>query len=854
MANRIYQLLLYLLPRTFREEFGREMSHTFAASGGSLLVNAGGVVALAVRLRADQLRMDLRHSLRGLLRQNTFTVTAVMTLALAFGPATAVFTLVTNVMLDPLPGAIGLDRVIDAYAANPSLDRHQFPWAELNFIDHRERKQGLTALAAYAPTSATIGGESPQQVEGAWVSVDMFDVLGIAPAQGRRFVEADTQPGAPLTVILGHDYAAARFAGGDPIGQTLMMDGRATTVIGVLPRGFRFPEGEENFWQPLVINRKTSSRGQNYLRVMGRLADGVTIETVEQQMNAVAIDLEKQYPEYNTGSRVEVVPVAHELTRTARRVASILGVAALAILLLACTNIASLLVVRTAARQEELAVRTALGASAARLSRQLLIEHLLLAAIGAVAAIGVAALLLRLLSLSKLVPAVQLERVTLGVTPLLFLVALTTLTATALGWLVSRRATRMTAMTTARTQSASRETVRLRQALVGIEVGAAVVLLVAAGLMLKSASRLLAVDTGFRTENVITFQLGLPMSRYMEPKKRVAFIEAVVEKLSQLPGVSVAASGAYGPMGSMRATRRFAIDGKPLPEPGTEPLAIDFPAGPAYARVVGLRVIDGRWIDERDRIDAPPVVVISEEFAKQYFPGERAVGHRLRYYNARASNAPPPTPEIVGVVSDVRQFGVAEREAPQMYVPHAQRAWTFTSFFVRTADDPRAVISSLPAAVHTIDPERPLEHVRTLDELVDDSTADRRALAALLGMAALIAVLISTIGVYGVTAATTATRKRELAIRAAIGADRSRLIMLVVRQALIASTLGVAAGLIGGVAASSVLKSVLYEVQARDPWTFAAAASGLAMVCIAATYLPARRALRENPAALLRGN
>ena len=332
--------------------------------------------------------------------------------------------------------------------------------------------------------------------------------------------------------------------------------------------------------------------------------------------------------------------------------------------------------------------------------------------------------------------------------------------------------------------------VRVRQVLVSVEVGAAVVLLVAAGLLLQSAARLIAVDPGFRSDNVITFQVGLPMSRYMEPADRVRFIEGVVERLAQVPGVAAAASGAYAPMTTMRATRRFAIDGEPLPAPGAEPLAIDLPAGPAYAAVMGLRLIDGRWINETDRLDSPPVVVISESFANRHFPGQRAVGRRLRYYGGRPSAPPPPSPEIVGVVSDVRQFGMAEAEAPQMYVPHAQRAWTFTSFFVRTASDPRAVFGSLPAAVHAVDPERPLEQMRTLDELVDASTSDRRALSALLVLAAVVALLISAIGVYGVTAATTAARKRELAIRAAIGADRGGLMRLVVRQGMAAAAGG----------------------------------------------------------------
>ena len=852
MKRRAYELVLRLLPGGFREEFGREMTQAFVDSGGSLVTNAWSVAALATRLRADQWRLDLRHGARGLMRQKTFTITAVTTLALALGPATAVFSLINGILLDPVPGVQRLDRVVFAWAANPAQNRHEFPWSELNFADHRARKSGLAALGAFTGTAATIGGDIPQQVQGAWVSEDMFDVLGVAPSRGRRFTSADMAPGAPPTIILGHAFARARFGNRDPIGETLMVDERPTTIIGVLPEEVRFPAATPNFWQPLIINPATSSRSQTYLRVMGRLAEGATSGIVEQQMNAVAVDLEAKFPESNSGSRVELTPAAQQLTRGPQRVVTIVGFAAAAIFLLACTNIASLLVVRTAGRQNELAMRTALGASAARLSRQLVVEHLLLAALASMAAIGVAAALLRAIALTSLVPPHQIDRATLGPATFLFLIVLMSVTAVSLGWIVSRRATRAAALATGqRAQSSTRDVVRLRQVLVSVEVGAAVVLLVAAGLLLQSAARLVAVDPGFAQNNVITFKLGLPTSRYQEPAARTRFIENVVERLAQLPGVDAAASGAFPPMTDFRATRRFAVDGEPIPPPGSEPLAIDLPASPSYADVLGLRIVAGRWISERDRADAPPVVVISESFARQYFPNGTALGRRLRYYN-RPGGPPLPMPEIVGVVSDVRQFGMAEAAAPQMYVPHAQRVWTLTSFFVRTSGDPRAVIASLPMAVHALDRERPLEDVQTLEKLVSASTSDRRALGALLAMAAIVALLISTIGVYGVTAAATAARRRELAIRAAIGANRAGLMGLVVRQGLSAAIIGVMLGLAGGLATSSMLESVLYEVEPRDPVTLAAVALALLAASALATYVPAKRAVTVTPADALR--
>ena len=852
MADRLYQLLLLTLPRGFREEFGREMLQAFRDSRRSVLMDGSDVIRLAIRLRVDQIRMDARHAIRGLWHQKTFSLTAIATLALALGPATAVFSIFNGVLLDPLPLARDLDRVIYASNANPERNRYGFPWSELNFLDHRERKTGLAHLGAIVDTSATIGGDVPQQVLGAWVSEDLFDVLGVYPERGRKFEPSDMQPGAAPTIILGHAFAALRFPNTDPVGQSLVVDGRPTTVIGVLPQGFEFPAGEGHFWQPLIVDRTTSNRAQTYLRVMGRLADGVTIAEVEQQLNAVAADLATMYPESNAGYRVEVTPAAAQLTRNARRIVTVLGFAAIAILLLACTNVASLLVVRTAGRQDELAVRTALGASASRLSRQLLIEHLVLALASALLAVLVAAGLLQLLGVSNLVPDAQIARATIDNATMAFLLALTTFIAVALGWIVSRRATKAAAIATSqRSYSSTRELVRLRQALVSVEVGAAVVLLLAAGLLLQSAARLIAVDPGFRTDNIITFQITFPVRGYMETAPRVRFIESLVAELKRLPGVQAAASAAYAPMGSMRATRRFAIDGQPLPKPGSEPLAIDLPASPDYASIMGLRVLDGRWIDERDRADSPPVVVISDSFAKQHLPGQRAIGKRLRYFTSRPGPQ-PPMPEIVGVVSDVRQFGVAEAEAPQMYIPHAQRPWMFASYFVRSAGDPRAVLSSLPAAVQAVDRERPVERLHTLDELVRLNTADRRALGGLIALAAAIALLISAIGVYGVTAATTAARRRELAIRAAIGANHHRLMRLVIRQAMTAAVVGVGVGIAGGAAASSLLESVLFEVQPRDPMTYGAVGAGLLGVCWLATYLPARRALTISPAIALK--
>jgi predicted permease len=859
----LYRILLLVLPRSFREEFADEMAQVFGDQLGRTsgtrrvalwLTTIVAVAGLSLRLRADHAAIDVKHAARGLMKQKTFTITAVATLALALGPATAVFSVVRSVVLDPLPG-VNVRDVVYLWVTKPARNITEYPWSELNFLDYHEQKRGLSAMAAFTGTRATFGGEVPQQITGAWVSADIFDVLGVSPARGRRFEAADMQPGAPKVIVLGHDLARTRFGDSEATGQSLMIDGEPTTVIGVLPEGVQFPAAGAEFWQPLIIDRTVSSRGANFLSVVGRLEPGATPASVIAHMNQVAAGMERRHPSTNTGAQVDVVPAATQLTRGARRIVSVLGLAALAIFLLAATNIASLMVVRAAGRQTELAVRAALGASRARLSRQLLTENLVLAAVAAAAGTAVAWGLLRLLALTRLVPRHQIERAQLDGPVMLFLFALTALTALSLGWVVSRRVMRTAAAGIGqRTHSSGREAVRLRHVLVGIEVGAAVVLLAAAALLTQSAARLLDVDAGFRTDRIVAFQLGLPGSAYPDAPSRIRAINAIVERLGALPGVELASSAGYAPMSEMRATRRFAVDGRTPPAPGTEPGAIDLPAGPRYAELMGLRLVEGRWISERDTADAPPVVVISEAFAREHFPGERPIGRRLKYFTSRVGAPPIPMPEIVGIVSDVRQFGIDEPASAQMYTPQAQRTWQFVAFFVRATGDPRTVISSLPAAVRAVDPERPLEDVRTLDDLIAESTLAPRALSALLGLAALVALLLSGLGVYGVTAATTAARKRELAIRTAIGADRGELLRLVIGQGMLAATVGVAGGLSAAVAAAAVLQSVLYEVEARDPRTLTGVGAGLLLVCWVATYLPARRALTANPAEALRAD
>jgi putative ABC transport system permease protein len=377
-------------------------------------------------------------------------------------------------------------------------------------------------------------------------------------------------------------------------------------------------------------------------------------------------------------------------------------------------------------------------------------------------------------------------------------------------------------------------------------------LLVTAGLMLESARRLASVDPGFRTEHVLTFGVVLPGEAYMEPKSRLSFANRVVGGLKGLPGVTNATVGAYAPMGDMRGTRRFARADQPPPATGQEPVALDLPVGADYFSVMGIEVKEGRAFTERDGPDAPPVMMVSETFARTNFPGESAIGRQIRFFSSRPGGTPPPTREIVGVVRDVRQDAVGQAPIPQMYSPYAQNTWSFVSFFALVNGDPGALTASVQRVVSAVDPERPARDVLTTEAIVRGSTERHRAITFMLLALAGLAILLAMVGLYGIVATAAASRAREMAIRAAIGARPPELLRLILGQALLAATAGIAIGLVASLAATRGLESLLYEVQAKDPRILGATSAILLLVCGLAGYLPARRAMVENPAQILR--
>ena len=868
MAARIYHLLLFVLPGWFREEFAREMTAVFrdtlrdARRNGTSAVavlwitTVRDVIALAWRLHLEAARQDLVYAARTLRRTPAFTLAAIATLALGLGPTLVIANLVQRVVLQPLPFAES-DRLVSVWNAQPANNRHEFPLSIPDYIDFRDGQTAFEALAAHTGTSvAFVGSGHPRQITGVLTTSELFQVLRVQPVLGRPLTRADSAPGAPPVVVLGADFWRSEF-GGNPgvIGQSVRIDGAPTEIVGVLPDDLDFPNGSRTLWVPLTLNPEMFNRGSHFLTATGRLAPGVTREQAEDILNGIARSLGEQYPGTNAGNGVEVVDLKQQLNGDAPRLINILAAAIAAVLSIACTNVASLLTVRASMRGSELAVRTAIGATARRLRRQLLVEHLLLAICGGVVAAAIAIPMHRLLVENQLLSLPRTTSPSVGWLAFATLCVVIILIGALFARITARRssvAAGAASLVSSTRQTGARSQLRLRQGLVIVEVAGALVLVVVAGLMIRSAARLGRVDPGFRTDSVMTFGVVLPGSVYTDAASRVQFVTRVVDKLRELPGVRAAASAGYAPMGQMRATRRYAPADRPLPPPGSESLAIDLPVGPGYFEVMGIRLLHGRTFTDRDTVEAPPVMVVSETFAREVFPGENAIGKRIGFYSSRPGGTPPPTREIVGVVQDVRQDGVSRRPLPQMYAPYAQTAWGFTSFFARVDGDPSAITASFQRVVNTIDPMRPVRDVLSTSEIVRSSTARQRAMTWMLIALAVTALLLATIGLYGVSATAAAARSRELAIRAAIGAHPRALLRLILGQGLMTGAIGVVAGAAASFAATRGLGALLYETEPRDPATFVVTAVLLLAIAVLATYVPARRALAANPAEVLR--
>ena len=798
---------------------------------------------------------DIRYGVRTLLKRPGFTSVALVTLALGIGANTAIFSVVNAVLLRPLPYPEP-DRLVRLYeketdAATPS---ERLEVAPANFLDWRRQSRTLAEIAAWGEEEQALAGrERAEPVRAAFVTANFFAVLGVRPLHGRAFTPEEDQPGRETVALLGHGLWQRRF-GGDPrlVGQRVQLDGEHYTVVGIMPAGFQYPRAAE-IWTPLALNpNQTQTREAHFLQVIARLRPEASPAQARAEMETIAAGLEQQYPATNKNWRVNVVPLLEDEVGPVSRTLLVLFGAVGLVLLIACVNVASLLLARAATRQTEIAIRTALGASRWRIVRQLLTESAVLALLG-----GGGGLLLALWgtdALLALSPAEipRLQQSSVDGRVLAFALVLTFVTGLLCGLIPALQASRSDLQEAlkegGRRASGGATRARIFGALVVAETALALVLLVGAGLLARSFLRLRGVETGIEAANVLTVEINLPSARYGGEDwkaRRLNFYGQVLERIKALPGVVAAGAIDSLPLSGDQRGWTFRKEGQTL-APAERPVAGFQVATADYFRAMGIRLRRGRAFTAADADGAPPVVIINESFARRFYPNEDPLGRRIIIRNQ------PQACEIVGVVNDVRHFGPDQAAAPEMYVPYQQFAIGAVPLVIRTELEPQALIGAVTREIQAVDRGVAVGKVRTMTQMMSAALAERRFALSLLGIFASVALALAAVGLYGVMAFAVAARTHEFGIRMALGAQARDVLRLVFRQGAALALTGVSVGLVASIALTRLMKSLLFGVSATDPLTFAGVASLLVAVALLACYVPARRATRVDPLVALR--
>jgi putative ABC transport system permease protein len=802
----------------------------------------------------DELRQDIHFSLRQLARNPGFTAIALITLALGIGANTAIFSVVHGVLMRDLPYAEPT-RLLRVFSAT---DGYQSAVSPADFNDWSKQSKTFSALAASATSTVNLTGSGvAERFTQARVSANMFQLLGVRPTLGRAFAPGEDAEGAPRVVILSDGLWRGRF-GADPhiVGKHITLDGYSTEVIGVAPPEMRYPEPVDMWLTTRFTTRELSDagRGARWIEVIGRLGPGVRPEQARSEMATIARRLEQQDPRHNTGYGVQLVAMQDELVGTVRQPLIILLAAVGFVMLIACANVASLMLGRTAAREAELAVRTALGAGRGRLVRQLLTESVCLAIIGGGLGLGLALWGTRVLVALAPQDIPRLYDVRVDAPVLLFTLGATALAALLFGAIPALHASAGQLASTLREGNRGSRTrpgsARARATLVVAEMTLALMLLAGAGLLLKSFARLREVNPGFVPGRVATFTVTLSPVKYGTSDQQRAFATTLLDKVRAIPGVDSAGLTFGLPLSGTGFVLSFEVAGRPAPAPNAEPEAQVRMASPGYFGTMGIPLKRGRAFSPSDRNGAPRVFVISEETARRYFPGEDPIGRKIQFGWSRDGDR--LAGEIVGVVGDVRQAKLSGELTPHAYVPFDQWPVEELTVVMRTRTDPTATLRAARTVVESLDRDLPVYDAVTLDTLVSKSLGQPRFYLLLLIVFAGLAVVLAAVGIYGVMAYTVQQRTREIGIRIALGASAERVVGMVVRRGLTLAVLGVALGTAGAYAVTRVLRSLLYGVGERDPLTFVAVAVLLALVALLASWVPARRAARVDPLAAMR--
>ncbi len=797
----------------------------------------------------ENLARDVQYALRMMRRSPGFTAVVVLTLALGIGANTAMFSIVDAILIRPLPYS-DPDRLVTAGETQVN-SRGYGGFSAGSLMDWRERPLPFSNLAGWANHGFNLSGAEglPERIDGMLVSWDFFETLGVRPVRGRAFGAADDLPGAPRVAVIGYPLWQRRFgADAGIIGRSLLVDGKPCTIIGVMPASFRFFYGPE-MWMPLALPRTGANRNRYYLGGVARLKPGTSVSQAQAQAGAVAKSLHAADPNSKQIWTAAVAPLkdGYVVQTERRRLGVLLGAVGF-VLLIACANVANLLLARASARQRELAVRAALGAARARLARQLLTESVLLALGGGVMGALVA------FAAAKAVPALVSPTLLQGrpeiavdARVLVFTLTLSILTGLFFGAFPAWRASRLHVQDAlkdgGRGSRGSRAHTRARGVLVVAEVSLSLVLLISAGLMIRSLAALQAVDLGFRRDHLLTMRLAMSSERYATAAAIREFYRQVLERTASIPGVRAASvSLGRAPWETPEATA-FQIVGQPPPPPGKVLAAGLERVSRDYFRAVGIGLRKGRFFNASDDENAPPVAIVNETFVAMYLASEEPVGARLLQRKPL---------EIVGVVGDIKFGGPQASAVPFLYLPVAQAPAVNGALVLHTTGDPASMAGMVRTAVAAIDRDTPITAVKTMDQLALDSMSHPRAQTGLMTVFAALALVLSTLGIYGVMSYSVAQSTQEMGIRVALGAGRSDILRLVLLKGLLLTGAGLLAGLAGAFALTRLLTSLLFQVKATDPWTFGGVVLLLALVALLAAFIPARRATRVDPVVALR--
>jgi putative ABC transport system permease protein len=815
-------------------------------------------MALRLGSTMTNLLQDLRFAARSFLRAPRFTVPAVLALALGIGATTAIFSVVRGVMLRPLPYSEP-DRIVTIWESHAGRNRTRNVVGAANFIAWRERSQSLehVGLVGQSRLNLMLNGQ-PEEVTGVVASSDVFAALGVQPAIGRVYNATEDLEGQDAVILISFEFWQSRLGGRDNVlGTTIVANGRPRTIVGVMPPGFTVEGTKASFMVPYgwTVERLRAAQGRGSSHGIARLRNGVSFEQAADEMRRIAAQLEQEAPQRNTGWSVTLVPIHELMIEQIRPALLVLTGAVAMVLLVACVNVANLLLARSTIRQRELGMRAALGAGRSRLIAQMLTESLLLATISGIAGLALAGAFHRgLLALvADRIPVPRLDQVALDSTVLAFTMMLALGTGVFFG-LVPALLASSTAGETMRDGGRHGGGPRSRRALstlVVAEVALSLVLLAGAGLLIRSFMRLQNIDPGFRADGLLTARVSLPSANYPDARRISGFFENAVSRISAVPGVESAGGVSFLPMaGPGIGTSFYRLD-RPTPGPGEAPVTEVRPVSPGFFRAMGIPQVAGRDFTQGDTLDAPPVAIVSDLLVRSQYGSENPLGRRLHVNIGQPGGMEV---EIVGVVGDIKMATLDADTRPAVYIPHPQLAVGLMTFVVRATPpmDPTSLAGGVTAAVRAIDPELPVADIKPMQEVVDVTLARPRTVSVLITAFALIALLLAGVGVYGVMAYSVSQRTQEIGVRMALGATTQSVFRLVLRQALLLVGIGVGTGLLAAALLAQALDALLYETAPLDPLTFAVTALVLTLVAVLASYVPARRGMRIAPVDALR--